>query len=128
MLIPDLILSVIDLFADDTHTLCQCSFVSKQWLLYARHRLFNDLTIKLCVRPIGHQHCRQCISHFADLVASRYCTIPHSIRTLTLSGKDGEHRWYSPWSLVGNPGGMDRPRVIMAVMKHFQCVEQLEMI
>jgi hypothetical protein len=128
MLILDLILSVIDLFADDTHTLCQCSLVSKQWLLYARHRLFNDLTIKLCVRPIYHQHCRQCVSRFAYLVASRYCTIPHSIHTLTLSGNDIEHSWSRLWSFVGNAGGMDRPEVVTAVMRHFQPVERLEMI
>lgn len=128
MLIPDLILSIIDWLSDDTHTLCQCSLVNKQWLRFARHELFDNLTIKLCVRPINHDLCRRCIFHFSLLVASRHCTIPHSVRTLKLYGKDIEHPWFSLWSLVGNAGGMQNPQVVLAVMKHFRSIERLEMI
>ncbi|KIM92452.1 hypothetical protein PILCRDRAFT_123518 [Piloderma croceum F 1598] len=128
MLVLDILLSIIGLSFDDTHTLCQYSLVNKQWSLLARRQLFNDLTIKLCANPIGHQRCHQCISKFARLVASRCCTIPHSIRTLRLSGKDCEKHWAQLLSLVGNPGGMERPSVVSAVMKHFRSVERLEMI
>jgi hypothetical protein len=128
MLVLDILLSIIGLSFDDTHTLCQYSLVNKQWSLLARRQLFNDLTVKLCANPIGHQRCHQCISHFARLVASRRCTIPHSIRTLRLSGKDSEKHWSQLWSLVGNPGGMERPSVVSALMKHFRSVERLEMI
>lgn len=128
MLIPDLIVSILDLLDSDTHTLCQCSLVNKEWLHFARYKLFKHLTIRLCVRPATHRLCHQCICHFADLVSSRHCTIPRSIHTLKLNGKDSEHLWSSLCSLVGNPGGMQRPAVILAVMKHFRSVEQLEMI
>jgi hypothetical protein len=124
----DIILSIIDFFFDDTHSLCQCSLVNKQWLLLARRQLFNDLTIKLCANPLGHGRCRQCISHFSLLVASRRCTIPSAIRTLRLNGEEREKNWSSMWTLVGNPGGMERPAVIRALMNHFQSVERLELI
>lgn len=98
------------------------SLVNKQWLHFARHHLFNDL------RPIGHRLCHQCISHFTDLVVSRNCTIPRFIRTLRLNGKSTKNRWSNRWSLVGNPGSMQRLHVIQALMKHFYSVERLEMV
>jgi hypothetical protein len=125
----EVILAIMEELADEPGSLKLCRLVNKHILPCATTLLFRDITIRLCPHPNpgGHSSCRQCIGQFVRLVASRYSTIPRTVRTLTLNGK-GTGNWMNMWKAVGNAGGMDRSGLVRGMAKHFLAVRHLEMI
>ncbi|KAF7376567.1 RING-type domain-containing protein [Mycena sanguinolenta] len=77
---PEILDSIIELYAEDQKILCSCSLVAKSWLQSSRYRLFGDLTLHL-----GGLH----EAKFLALLEHPLCTFSTSVRKLWILPMQG---------------------------------------